>query len=85
MVTTLYLSWNNMVFQHSLPTNFVCYLYFFLPPVSLVGMGFGFCDVGVVQSVPALRFQIPQQQFDWFSGDHVTISDSSRCGRELGD
>ena len=48
-------------------------------------MGFGFCDVGVVQSVSALRFQILQQPFDWVSEDQVTISGSSSCGRELGD
>lgn len=89
METTLYLSCNNMIFQTFVffffcqPT-FCLLLKFFLPSVTMVGMRFGFCDAGVVQSISVLQLQIPQQKFDWFSKYQITISGSSSCGKELG-
>ena len=87
METTLCLSWNNMIFQTSLffSANQLCLLLkFFLPSVTMVGMRFGFCDAGVVQSISELQLQIPQQKFNWFSKYQITISGSSSCGKELG-
>lgn len=57
---------------------------FFLPSVTMVGMRFGFCDAGVVQSISELQLQIPQQKFNWFSKYQITVSGSSSCGKELG-
>jgi len=50
----------------------------------MVGMRFGFCDAGVVQSISELQLQIPQQKFNWFSKYQITVSGSSSCGKELG-
>ena len=76
-----------MIFQTSLffSANQLCLLLkFFLPSVTMVGMRFGFCDAGVLQSISVLQLQITQRKFNWFSKYQVTISDSSSCVKELG-